>query len=247
MFRRSSSGDTPASRVASGSTVRLVCIRFSRDRKSTRLNSSHDQISYAVFCLKKKNDGFWPEAARLAQKFIKDFDDSDAVVAPSGSCVAMVREFYPVLLRDESALADRVRALGRRTYELSEFLVDVLHREDVGAHFPHRVTYHASCHGLRGLHVTTQPLRLLAAVRGLELRPLPGVEECCGFGGMFSVKFAALSGSMLDAKIGAIESTGAEVVTATDSSCLMHIAGGLSRRSSPVRAMHLAEILAAQY
>jgi len=192
------------------------------------------------------NDGFWPEAARLAQKFIGDFDDSDAVVAPSGSCVAMVREFYPVLLREESALAGRVRALGRRTYELSEFLVDVLHREDVGAHFPHRVTYHASCHGLRGLHVTTQPLRLLAAVRGLELRPLPGVEECCGFGGMFSVKFAALSGSMLDAKIGAIESAGVEVVTATDSSCLMHIAGGLSRRNSPVRAMHLAEILASQ-
>src|SRR3989454_9585950 len=100
------------------------------------------------------NDGFWPEAARLAQKFIKDFDDSDAVVAPSGSCVAMVREVYPVLLRDERARAGRVRSLGRRTYELSEFLVDVLHREDVGAHFPHRVSYHAYCPGLLGAPVT---------------------------------------------------------------------------------------------
>lgn len=192
------------------------------------------------------NDGFWPDATRLAQKFIEDFDDSDALVAPSGSCVAMVREFYPVLLRDQSALVDRAYALGRRTYELSEFIVDVLHRDDVGARFPHRVTYHASCHGLRGLHLTTQPLRLLAAVRGLEMRSLPGTEECCGFGGMFAVKFAALSGSMLEAKIQAIESTGAEVVTATDASCLMHIAGGLARRKSPIKAMHLAEILAAQ-
>lgn len=192
------------------------------------------------------NDGFWREAARLAGKFIEDFGDADAVVAPSGSCVAMVREFYPVLLRDQPALVDRLRTLGHRTYELSEFICDVLHIDNVGARFPHRVTYHASCHGLRGLHLTTQPLRLLAAVRGLELRPLPGIEECCGFGGMFSVKFAALSGSMLEAKIRAIESTDAEVVTAADSSCLMHIAGGLSRRKSPIRAMHLAEILAEQ-
>ncbi len=190
------------------------------------------------------NDGFWPEAARLVRKFIQDFESYDAVVAPSGSCVAMVREFSPMMLRDDPALAGRAAELGRRTYELSEFLVDVLRAEDVGAHFPHRVTYHASCHGLRGLHVRTQPLRLLAGVRGLELRPLAGVEECCGFGGMFSVKFAALSGSMLDTKIRAIEATGAEVVTATDASCLMHIAGGLSRRQSPVRALHLAEILA---
>lgn len=192
------------------------------------------------------NDGFWPEATRLIRKFIQDFEPYDAVVAPSGSCVAMVREFTPVLLADDPALARRAADLGRRTYELSEFIVDVLRAEDVGARFPHRVTYHASCHGLRGLHVRTQPLRLLAGVRGLELQPLPGGEECCGFGGMFSVKFAALSGSMLETKIRAIESTGAEVVTATDASCLMHIAGGLSRRKSDVRALHLAEILAEQ-
>lgn len=192
------------------------------------------------------NDGFWPEARRLARKTIEDFEEFDAVVAPSGSCVAMVREFYPVVLRDDPALARRGHELGRRTYELSEFVVDVLHATDLGAQFPHRVTYHASCHGLRGLRLQTQPLQLLAAVRGLELRPLSGVEECCGFGGMFAVKFAALSGSMLDTKIRAIESTGAEVVTATDSSCLMHIAGGLARRKSPVQAMHLAEILATQ-
>jgi L-lactate dehydrogenase complex protein LldE len=192
------------------------------------------------------NDGFWPEARVLVRKTIEDFEGYDAVVAPSGSCVAMVREFYPVVLRDDPPLARRGQELGQRTYELSEFIVDVLRTTDLGAQFSYRVTYHASCHGLRGLHLETQAMRLLAAVRGLELRPLSGVEECCGFGGMFAVKFAALSGSMLETKIRAIEQTGADVVTATDNSCLMHIAGGLTRRRSQVRAMHLAEILAAQ-
>lgn len=192
------------------------------------------------------NDGFWPEAQRLARQFLATFADTPAVVAPSGSCAAMVREFFPVLLRDDPPLADEARKVGRRTYELSEFLVNVLGREDVGAYFPHTVTYHASCHGLRTLGLREQPLRLLRHVRGLELHPLEGLEECCGFGGMFAVKFAGLSGAMLEAKIRAIEASGAEVVTATDVSCLMHLAGGLSRRGSPIRAMHLAEVLASQ-
>ncbi len=192
------------------------------------------------------NDGFWPQSRTLAQRHLEVFESADAVVTPSGSCAAMVREFYPVLFGDDPALTQRARAAGHRTYELSEFLVNVLHRDEVGARFPHRVTYHASCHGLRALGVREQPLQLLSRVRDLELRPLQDVEECCGFGGMFAVKFAALSGSMLDAKIRAIESSGAEIVTATDASCLMHIAGGLSRRGSPIRGLHIAEILASQ-
>lgn len=192
------------------------------------------------------NDGFWAEARPLARRLIESFEGADAVVAPSGSCVAMVREFYPVLLRDDAAWARRARVVGERTFELSEFLVDVLHRDDAGARFPHRVAYHPSCHGLRGLGLREQPLRLLRSVRELELRPLPGAEECCGFGGMFAVTFGALSTAMLATKLRAIEESGAEVVTATDVSCLLHIGGGLARSGSPVRALHLAEILAAQ-
>jgi L-lactate dehydrogenase complex protein LldE len=190
------------------------------------------------------NDGFWPESRTLARRHLDVFEQADAVVTPSGSCAAMVREFYPVLLKDDPDLVTRAHRAGHRTYELSEFLVDVLHQIDVGARFPHRVAYHASCHGLRGLGVRDQPVQLLTHVRELDLMPLEGVEECCGFGGMFAVKFSALSGSMLDAKIRAIETSEAEVVTATDASCLMHIDGGLRRRKSSVRAVHLAEILA---
>jgi len=192
------------------------------------------------------NDGFWEEARPLAERFIDTFQDAEAIVAPSGSCVAMIREYYPELLRPDPELAERARDLGQRTYEFSEFLVDILNRDDVGAQFPHRVSYHPACHGLRALGIVDQPLRLLAHVQGLTLVPLPRAEDCCGFGGMFAVKFAALSGSMLGAKLAAIAATEAEIVTATDVSCLMHIAGGLSRAGSRTRAMHLAEILAAQ-
>lgn len=190
------------------------------------------------------NDGFWDHARGLAIRFLDAFESADAIVAPSGSCAAMVREFYPRLLRDTSDLLSRARAIGHRTYELSGFLIDVLGRDDIGARFPHRVAYHPSCHGLRSLALHDQPQRLLRHVGGLELRTLRDAEECCGFGGMFAVKFAALSGAMLDAKIRALEESEAEFVTATDVSCLMHIDGGLRRRGSPVRAIHLAEILA---
>jgi len=192
------------------------------------------------------NDGFWAEARPLAARFLAVFEHADAIVAPSGSCAAMVREFYPLLLREDAALAARAREVGRRTYELSQFLVDVLGREDVGARFPHRVVYHPACHGLRTLQLREQPLRLLRRVRDLELRPLPGAEECCGFGGMFAVKFEPLSRAMLARKLQAIEDSGAGYVTATDVSCLMHIAGGLSRRGGGIRAIHLAEILASR-
>jgi L-lactate dehydrogenase complex protein LldE len=190
------------------------------------------------------NDGFQEDARRLARRFLDVFEGADAVVTPSGSCAAMVREWYPRLLRGTPALAARADALARRTYELSEYVVRVLSVTDLGARFPVAVAYHASCHGLRGLGLLEEPLQLLRAVHDLRLVPLRGAEECCGFGGVFSVKFSALSGAMLASKLDAIEASGADVVTATDVSCLMHIGGGLARRQSRVRAMHLAEVLA---
>lgn len=190
------------------------------------------------------NDGFWNEARTLARRFLDVFGDAPQIVAPSGSCAAMVREWYPHLFRDTPALAERARDIGHRTYELSEYLVRVLGRTDLGARFPATVAYHPSCHGLRGLGLREEPLRLLRAVRDLRLVELKGADECCGFGGFFAVKFAGLSGAMLAAKLEAIEASGAEVVTATDASCLMHIAGGLARRGSGVRALHIAEVLA---
>lgn len=192
------------------------------------------------------NDGFQEQTRAMARQFLDVFGDAPAIVAPSGSCVAMVREWFPRLLHDTPALAGRARAIAHRTYELSEYLVRVLGRTDLGARLPAIVAYHPSCHGLRGLGLRDEPLRLLAAVRDLRLVDLPRADECCGFGGFFSVKFAALSGAMLATKMDAIEASGADVVTATDASCLMHIAGGLARRGSRVRPMHLAEVLAAE-
>jgi len=190
------------------------------------------------------NDGFWPQAREVARQFLRAFSDSEMIVSPSGSCVTMVREYYPLLFREDPKLHGRAQEIGKRTYELSEFLVRVLGVEDVGASFRRKVTYHASCHGLRGLGLREEPLRLLRNVRGLELIDLPGWDECCGFGGLFSVKMPHLSSAILEEKIRNIVSTGAEIVVATDISCLMHIAGGLSRKGIPVRTMHLAEILA---
>ncbi len=192
------------------------------------------------------NDGFWPEARRVAVHHLEVFERSDAVVAPSGSCAAMVRHFYPLLFRDDAARLSQVENLAARTFELSEFLVRRLQVSDLGAAFAGRVTYLASCHGYRELRLWEEPLTLLRAVRGLEYVPLDGVEECCGFGGAFSVKMAELSGAMLDAKIEAINRSGAQVVTGTDISCLMHLEGGLRRRGLPIRALHLAQILASE-
>ncbi|WP_084964764.1 (Fe-S)-binding protein [Thermoactinospora rubra] len=181
------------------------------------------------------NTGYREEAVRLARRFAGVFAGYDAVVAPSGSCAAMVREQYPRLIgRDFPAVHD-----------LSEFLIDVLEVEDVGAYFPHRVTYHPTCHSLRGLHLGDRPTRLLRKVRGLELVPLPGAEECCGFGGTFAVKNPAVSAAMCADKVRNVLGTGAEVLCAADNSCLMHIGGTLRRQRTGVRVMHLAEILEA--
>jgi L-lactate dehydrogenase complex protein LldE len=192
------------------------------------------------------NTGYGEHALPLARRFMRVFEGADAIVTPSGSCAAMVREGYARLA--ETAGDDRLAAdaaeIGPHVHEFSSFLVDVLGVEDVGAYFPHRVTYHPTCHSLRLLHVGEAPLRLLRAVRGIDLVELPDAEQCCGFGGTFAVKNADTSSAMLTDKMRCILDTGAEVCTAGDNSCLMHIGGGLSRARAGVRPLHLAEILA---
>ena len=189
------------------------------------------------------NTGYWEEARPLAERFVRIFGAAETVVCPSGSCTTMVRNFYPELLAGHP-LHDQAVALGKRVFEFSEFLVRVAKKVDVGAEFPHKVTFHDACHALRELHLKEGPRELLRHVRGLELVEMPHVEECCGFGGGFSVKFDMISAAMGDSKVMNIESSGAEVVTSLDASCLMHIEGLLRRGHKPVRTMHLASILA---
>ena len=193
------------------------------------------------------NSGYRPEAFALARRFARVFGEFDAIVAPSSSCVGNVREVYPILAHEagDESFARAAEDLGSRVFELSEFLVGQLGVEDVGASFPHRVTYHPTCHSLRVARVGDAPLRLLQSVRGLELVELPRAEECCGFGGTFSIKNADTSSAMLEDKCAEIAATGAEVCTAVDGSCLLQIGGGLSRRAAATRTLHLAEILAA--
>lgn len=188
------------------------------------------------------NTGYWSEAVPLAERFVRLFASAEAVVCPSGSCTTMVRNFYPELLAG-SPLRAEAAALARRVYEFSEFLVRVAKLTDVGAEFPHRVTYHDSCHALRELGLKQEPRELLRHVRGLELVEMPHADECCGFGGMFSTKFAMISAAMGEIKADAIDSTGTEFVTAADSSCLMHIEGILRQRNLRARTIHLASIL----
>ncbi|MFI0421629.1 (Fe-S)-binding protein [Spongiactinospora sp. 9N601] len=190
------------------------------------------------------NTGYRAESTRLAGRFVSVFAGYDAVVVPSGSCAAMVREQYP-RLAPPGAPARAVAATVPRVHDLSEFLVDVLGVTDVGAYFPHRVTYHPTCHSLRGLRLGDRPARLLRRVRGLDLVPLPDADQCCGFGGTFAVKNPAVSAAMCADKVRAVLDTGAEVLCAADNSCLMHIGGTLTRQRAGVRTMHLAEILAA--
>lgn len=192
------------------------------------------------------NTGYQREAVPLVRHHVETFSAYDVIVAPSGSCVGSVRHQHAMVARraGDAALAAAASAVAERTYELSELLVDVLGVEDVGAHFPHRVTYHPTCHSLRMLRVGDKPLRLLRNVEGIDLVALPGAEECCGFGGTFALKNADTSTAMLADKMRNIVGTQAEVCTAGDSSCLMHIGGGLSRLRTGARTVHLAEILA---
>jgi L-lactate dehydrogenase complex protein LldE len=192
------------------------------------------------------NTGYREEARRLARRFVQIFGEAEVVVGPSASCVATVRDAYPALATGDDAFARDVEALAPRVLELSEFLVDRLLVDDVGAAYPHRVTYHPTCHSLRVLRVGDVPQRLLRAVRGLELVDLPQASECCGFGGTFAVKNPDTSAAILADKVRSVLDTGAEVCTALDNSCLLHIGGALSRMRSGVRTAHLAEILATE-
>jgi len=193
------------------------------------------------------NTGYVEEATALMRRFVRVFADEEVIVTPSGSCAAMVRDAYPRIAHQtgEEALAREVRALGERVFELSELLVDRLGVEDVGAYFPHRVTYHPTCHSLRLLRVGDRPLRLLRAVRGIDLVELQEAHECCGFGGTFAIKNADVSIAMLADKVRHVLDTRAEICAAADNSCLMHIGGGLERLRTGTRTLHLAEILAA--
>jgi L-lactate dehydrogenase complex protein LldE len=192
------------------------------------------------------NTGYAKETIPLVRRFVDVFADSEVVVSPSASCVGMVRDYYRRVaeLSGDAGLVREVETLTPRVVELTELLVDRLGLEDVGAFFPRRVTYHPTCHSLRMLKVGDRPLRLLRAVKGIEVVDLPEATECCGFGGTFAVKNADTSIAMLSDKVRTILDTGAEVCVSADNSCLMHIGGALSRQRTGVRTMHIAEVLA---
>jgi len=192
------------------------------------------------------NSGYFEP--NLVRRYVDTFDEFDAIVTPSASCAGAIRHQHVMIARDagDNALATRAQATADKTYELSQFLVDVMHTDDVGAYFPHRVTYHPTCHSLRVTRVGDAPLRLLRDVQGLELVELPGAHECCGFGGTFAVKNAETSTAMVADKCRAIVSTGAQVCTAVDGSCLLQIGGRLERENAQIRALLLAEILASE-
>lgn len=192
------------------------------------------------------NSGYRAEARIVARHFLDTFAGDEPVVVPSGSCTAMVTHHFADLFQKEPETLARVHALEKRVREFSSFLTEVAGVEDVGARLDEVVTFHDGCHALRELGIKSAPRRLLAHVRGLELREMIPAEECCGFGGTFAVKFAELSGAMAATKIDAIVQTGARTVVSLDPSCLMQIQGALSRSGSDIRTMHLAEVLASR-
>lgn len=189
------------------------------------------------------NSGYWKEAKEVAITLLEAFEDSDFVVSPSGSCTGMIAHYYPKLFEDTPDLLEKARVLREKTYEFTQFLVQVLGVTDLGAVYPHKVTYHPSCHGNRLLGIKEEPLQLLAKVKGLELVPLPFAEDCCGFGGTFAVKMGEISGAMVTEKSDHILETEAEVLVGVDMGCLMNIAGNLRFRDKPIRVLHLAELL----
>jgi L-lactate dehydrogenase complex protein LldE len=191
------------------------------------------------------NAGFRPEARAVAQQFMAAFEPWPdlPIVTPSGSCAAMLIHGNHDLFRDDPALAARAEALAARIYEFTQYLVDGLGVTDVGARWPGQLAYHAACHSLRGLGVLDAPLRLLENVREAEVVPLPGADECCGFGGLFSIKYGNLSSAILERKLRLIHSSGAATIVTGDASCMMHMNGGLSRQGTSQRVVHIAEIL----
>jgi L-lactate dehydrogenase complex protein LldE len=188
------------------------------------------------------NSGYWKEARATATTIIHAFEDSDFVISPSGSCTGMIHH-YPKLFEDDPVMLEKALALQSKSYEFTQFLVNVLGITDLGATFCHKVTYHPSCHGTRLLGVKDEPMALMSKVRGLEFVPLPHAEDCCGFGGTFAVKMSDISGAMVTEKTDHVKETEAEVLVGLDMACLMNIAGNLHYRNEPVRVMHLAELL----
>jgi L-lactate dehydrogenase complex protein LldE len=190
------------------------------------------------------NSGYHHDAALVAQRTVGLFAGAEHVVVPSGSCAWMVKTEYPGLLRDDPALKAAADVLATKTYELSQFLVDVLGVTSIESSFRGKVAYHDSCHLLRGLGESRAPRTLLRGVKGCQLVELPGSDECCGFGGSFSVRLPEVSTAVLDKKLANAEGTGSDCLVACDAGCLMQMGGGLTRRGSRVRAVHLAQILA---
>ena len=189
------------------------------------------------------NSGFNKEALSFAEQFITVFQDSENIVVPSGSCASMIKVFMPEMLANHPTLAEPARALANRTYEFSQFLVNVLGVSNLGAARRDKVTYHASCHLLRELKASNESKLLIRNVKGSQFLPMRGEDECCGFGGSFSIKFPDISNAILNKKLANIKATKAETVLACDSGCLMQIAGGLSRQKINARVMHLAQFL----
>jgi len=190
------------------------------------------------------NVGHWKAASIAARRFIEIFEDAQYIVCPSGSCVNMVKNHYPQLFKNNAAWHRRARQIGQRTFELSQFLVDILGVEETGAVYKGRITYHDSCHLLRSLGVQEQPRRLIRHLEQAELIEMKDSDRCCGFGGTFSFKYPAISTAMVDEKIRNIIDSGADTVTGCDISCLMNIQGRLSRLGSPIKVMHIAQLLA---
>ncbi len=192
------------------------------------------------------NSGYPEEARKVALHFFEVFADSEYIIVPSGSCTAMINHHYADLFQLDDKLLAKIGQITRRVWEFSRFLLEVANVEDLGARFEGIVTYHDSCHALRELHIKEEPRRLLAKVKGLTLHEMEAAEECCGFGGTFSVKFPEVSGAMARTKIDSIVKTGAGTVVSLDSSCLMQLQGAMRRAGLAIRTLHLAEVLASQ-
>jgi len=190
------------------------------------------------------NSGFMEEAKAMGEKFIRDFPNDRPIVGPSSSCIGYIRNYFPALFHN-TALHYEYKQIRKNIYEFTDFLVNVMKTEDVGATFPHVVTYHSSCASLREYGLKDEPYRLLSRVRGLDLRELKNNEECCGFGGTFSVKFEPVSTAMAEQKVKHAMATGAEYITSTDASCLMHLQGYIDKHNIPLKTIHIADVLAA--
>jgi len=241
--------DKAAIRVGLFATCLVDLMRPSVGFAAARLLANHGctvEVPASQTCCGQPayNGGDAADARALALNVIAAFEGFDYIVAPSGSCAGMIKVHYAELFQDDPAMAARARTMAAKTYELMQFLGDILGVSDTGAEYERTVTYHDSCAGLREMGVKDQPRALMRSVNGLELRELGESENCCGFGGLFAVKYPDISGRIVDDKVAAIEKTGADVLLGGDLGCLMNVAGRLQRRGSKVQVRHLAEVLA---